>query len=133
VFADSKLQTGRVERGLISQPIPWYTEPGHWGGKVAGPSSLIDLLWRVPTEYARRFVGNAVGLFGAIEVAHLHGPCILDQTYRVTASVVAVGESPKTEYFWFDSSAWDKAGDEVVSMRMQLRFMKASSPLYPEA
>ncbi len=132
VFADSRLQSDRVERGLITQPISWYSEPGHWGGRVAGPSSLIDLLWRVPTQYARRYVGDAVGLFGAIEVAQINGPCTLDETYRVTASVAAIGQSPKTEYFWFDSSAWNRAGVEVVSMRMQLRFMKASSPLYAE-
>jgi hypothetical protein len=79
----------------------------------------------------RGAVGDAVGLFGAIEVAHLEGPLLLGETYRVTAEVVALSESPKTESLWFDSVAWL---DErpVASQRMMLRFMKASSPLYPE-
>ena len=44
--------------------------------------------------------------------------------------MVAVGASPKTEYAWYDDAARDEAGDVVVSMRMQLRWMKGSSPLY---
>jgi hypothetical protein len=48
----------------------------------------------------------------------------------VTGRVAAVGESPKTEYLWFDSSAADPQGRAVASMRMLLRFMKQSSPRY---
>jgi hypothetical protein len=48
----------------------------------------------------------------------------------VIARVFAVGQSPKTEYLWFDSTASDEQGREVASMRMLLRFMKASSPRY---
>jgi hypothetical protein len=54
----------------------------------------------------------------------------LEETYTVTAEVAAVGQSPKTEYLWFDALASDAAGRAIASMRMQLRFMKASSPLY---
>jgi hypothetical protein len=43
---------------------------------------------------------------------------------------LATGESPKTEYFWFESALDDQQGKRVAEMLMLLRFMKASSPLY---
>jgi hypothetical protein len=75
-------------------------------------------------------LGDTVGLFGAIELRHFHGPLLVDATYRVTGTVLALGQSPKTEYVWFDTEARDAAGRMVGGMRMQLRWMKASSPLY---
>jgi len=71
-----------------------------------------------------------VGLFGAIEVAHHSGPVLHSERYTVTANVVALAESPKTESMWFDSSAFDASGKLIVTQRMMLRFMKDSSPLY---
>ena len=71
-------------------------------------------------------------LFGAIEIRHLAGPVFLDRDYHVQGEVVAVGESPKTEYAWYDTRAYDGTGTAVASMRMQLRWLKASSPLYAE-
>ncbi|MDP6709721.1 MAG: hypothetical protein QF893_25560, partial [Alphaproteobacteria bacterium] len=49
------------------------------------------------------------------------------------ARIAALGQSPKTEYLWFDSTARDPEGVEVATMRMMLRFMKFSSSLYGEA
>ncbi|MBM4334329.1 MAG: hypothetical protein FJ108_00255 [Deltaproteobacteria bacterium] len=123
-------QRERIERGLCSGPLGWYTGPSPFGGPIAAPSALVELLWAPPTKALRPHVGEAVGLFGAIEVAHLAGPVFLDQTYTVTGQVVAVGQSPKTETLWFDALASDAGGRGVASMRMLLRFMKASSPLY---
>lgn len=133
IFLGSELHVGRVDRGLIVAPIPAYTDPALWGALVGGPSAAIDLLWRLPTETLRPHVrGGAVGLFGAIEVVHLHGPILLDRQYHVSSRVVGCGQSPKTEYCWFDGVATNEAGIQVVAMRMQLRFMKATSPLYAE-
>jgi len=123
-------QRERIERGLCSGPLDWYTGPSPFGGPIAAPSALVELLWAPPTKALGAHVGKAVGLFGAIEVAHLAGPIFLDQTYLVTASVAAVGQSPKTEYLWFDALASDAGGRSIASMRMLLRFMKASSPRY---
>jgi hypothetical protein len=60
----------------------------------------------------------------------VNGPLILDRTYRVGGEVIAVGQSPKTEYVWFSSYAADDAGNRVAEMFMQLRWMKESSPHY---
>jgi hypothetical protein len=115
---------------LISDPLSWYADASPWGGAIATVSTAVDLLWGTHGRTARRR-GDAVGLFGAIEVAFMDGPLLLGETYRVTAEVVALSESPKTESLWFDSVAM--LGERpVASQRMMLRFMKASSPLYPE-
>jgi hypothetical protein len=65
-------------------------------------------------------------------VAYENGPVFLDRPYWVEGEVVGVGQSPKTEYLWWDAKATDEQGKVVVRMRHLLRFIKASSPLYPE-
>jgi hypothetical protein len=123
-------QAKRVGQGLVSGALDWYVDQSPWGAPIAAPSSAVELLWAAPTQALRGHTGKAVGLFGAIEVAHHAGPIFLEETYTVSASVVAVGQSPKTEYLWFDAEARDAEATRVASLRMLLRFMKASSPLY---
>jgi hypothetical protein len=123
-------QRERIEHDLCSGPLDWYVGASPWGGPIAAPSAAVELLWAPPTRALSARAGRAVGLFGAIEVAHFGGPIRLEETYTVTGRVVAVGQSPKTEYLWFDSLATDPRGRATAALRMLLRFMKASSPLY---
>jgi len=74
---------------------------------------------------------DAVGLYGAIEVRHLAGPVFCDREYEVSGRVLAIGQTPKTEYLWYETTMREGAKD-VASMLMMLRFMKASSPLWAE-
>jgi hypothetical protein len=129
---DGTRQLERYHAGAISDPLSWYAESSPWGGAIAAPSTAVDLLWGVPMSALKGTLGQAVGLFGAIEVAHHAGPLLLGEGYRVSAEVVAVSESPRTESLWFDSFAY-RDNELVASHRMMLRFMKASSPLYQAA
>lgn len=115
---------------VITEPLEWYSDTSPWGGPVASPATVVHYLYGYPARVVGRKAGRAVGLFGAIEVRHVNGPLVLDETYRVGGEIVAVGESPKTEYVWFESYADAPDGRRVAEMRMQLRWMKASSPLY---
>jgi hypothetical protein len=124
-----KVQDARMS--VITEPIDWYTR-SPWGGPVASPATIVHFLYGHPAKVIGAKAGRAVGLFGAIEVRHVNGPLVLDRTYRVGANVIAVGQSPKTEYVWFESFADSLDGVRVAEMRMQLRWMKASSPLYTE-
>jgi hypothetical protein len=99
-------------------------------GTPANPSALVQLL-RNPSSFSPN-AKRAIGLFGAIEIRHHNGPIYLDTEYQVLGEVVAVGESPQTEYIWYDTRALDRSGRVVASMRMQQRWMKASSPLYAD-
>jgi hypothetical protein len=126
----SKLQRSRLE--VITEPLDWYSDPSRWGGLVASPATVVHYLYEHPAKIIGRKAGRAVGLFGAIEVRHVNGPLLLDRMYRVGGEILAVGESPKTEYVWFESHATTPDGERVAEMRMQLRWMKASSDLYKE-
>ncbi len=128
VAMPSEVQASRL--GVITEPLEWYRGDSPWGGPVASPATIVHFLYAHPARVIGRNAGKAVGLFGAIEVRHVSGPLVLDETYRVGGEVVAVGESPKTEYVWFESHADTLDGKRVAEMRMQLRWMKASSPLY---
>ena len=76
--------------------------------------------------------GNyGVGLFGAIELQLVDGPAFVDYDYETFAKVLAVGETPKTEYYYYESMLLDpSSGNTVMSMIMMIRFMKASSKLW---
>lgn len=126
-------QAQDVRLGVITEVLDWYTD-SPWGGPIASPATMVHYLYTHPARVIGRGTegvsGEAVGLFGAIEVRHVNGPLVLDRTYRVGGEILAVGESPKTEYVWFESYADTLEGERVAAMRMQLRWMKASSSLY---
>ena len=127
IEARASLQTARLD--VITDPLDWYTE-SPWGGPIASPATIVHYLYEHPARIIGAKAGKAVGLFGAIEVRHVNGPMVLDRNYLVGAEVLAVGQSPKTEYVWFNSYSDSMEGERIAEMRMQLRWMKASSPLY---
>jgi hypothetical protein len=104
------------------------------GEKAILPPSMIVALFRGSAqEKLYKTDGPAVGLFGAIEVQQLKGPLRADTPYKVRAKVLALTESPKTENVWYRAWAADPdTGEDVGTMLMYLRYMKASSKLYAE-
>jgi hypothetical protein len=127
---DGDRQRQRIERHGMTEPLDWYTGPSPWGGPIAAPSAVVDLLYARLLDNAKASMGDHVGLFGAIEIRFRSGPVLLDSRYRITGEVVAVSQTPKTEVLWFDSRAHDASGTLVADMRMMLRQLKQSSPLY---
>ncbi len=127
---DGERQQRRIGAGAMTEPLDWYTGPSPWGGPIAAPSTVVDLLYRRLLDDARESMGDHVGLFGAIEIRFRSGPVFTDRRYRVTGEVVALSQTPKTEVLWFDSRALDADGTLVAEMRMMLRQLKQSSPRY---
>ncbi|MGI8423540.1 MAG: hypothetical protein ACR2NO_05430, partial [Chloroflexota bacterium] len=115
---------------VITEKLSWHEGDSPWGGPIITPAGMVTLLYAQPVASLRKKLGDAVGLFGAIEISNLDGPALVDVPYRVGGRVLAAGQSPKTEFFWFETTASDAGGRPVAAMRMLLRFMKASSPLY---
>jgi hypothetical protein len=128
---DPAEQRASIEEGAITEPLDWYVGPSPWGPPIVNPASVVHMI-RNGDDFGPH-VKDAVGLFSAIELHFRDGPLLTDTTYQVSGEIVAVGASPKTEYAWYDSRATAEDGRVAVSMRMQLRWMKASSPLYQEA
>jgi hypothetical protein len=118
---------------VITEPMEWYAKPSPWGGAIATPAAMVQLLYSQSIATLRSKLGRAVGLFGAIELRNINGPVMVEHPYRVTGNIVALGQSPKTEYMWFETALNEADGKRVAEMRMLLRFMKASSPKYKDA
>jgi hypothetical protein len=127
---DGERQRRRIDQHGMTEPLDWYTGPSPWGGPIAAPSAVVDLLYARLLDDAKASMGEHVGLFGAIEIRFRSGPVLLDNRYRITGEVVALSQTPKTEVMWFDSRAHDASGQLVAEMRMMLRQLKQSSALY---
>ena len=130
VLAKSDKQFDRYDNNLISDPLNWYRYESPWGGPVAAPCTVLEFLWGSSMRGLGPLVEEATSLFGAMEIAFTNGPMLLDQRYHIETAVVCVGQSPKTEYVWYEQNAFDKSGDLVVTLLIQSRAMKASSRLY---
>jgi hypothetical protein len=123
-------RTSDARQRVLTEPLPWYEGASPWGGPIANPGLVVHVMR--PIEEAFRLIrGKAVGLFGAIEVRYLDGPVFTDRDYEVSGTVLAVGDTPKSEYVWYESTLREPgSARDVASMIMMLRLMKASSPLW---
>ncbi|MGE0599261.1 MAG: hypothetical protein AB7J35_07540 [Dehalococcoidia bacterium] len=115
---------------IVTEPLDWFVSDSPWGKPVAMLAPMVRLLYAKSVASLRGPIGTAVGLFGAIELRNINGPVFVDTEYTCTGEVIAVGQSPKTEYMWFETGLDDESGKRIAEMRMLLRWMKASSPLY---
>lgn len=113
--------------------LDWNLGTSPWGNQVLVPNSMVGLLYQPCVATIRKKVKQSVGLFGAIELRTVNGPALADTPYMVQGKIIAVGDSPRTEFFWYETCADDQDGRRVCEMRMLLRFMKASSPLWAES
>lgn len=125
---DGKVATDRLK--MITEPMAAYRDAAPYGEVVAAPSIAIDALRAVEGPLFRTD-GPVVGMFGAIELQFLDGPVFVDHDYLADGRVVALGESPKTEVVWYESTLKDAAdGRPVAQLLMMSRLLKASSPLW---
>ncbi len=132
VAVNAGRQLSVIAQGAMTEPLPWYAGASPWGGPVASPSAVVDLLYNHLLADLRQSLGPRVGLFGAIEIRFGAGPVFLYRSYRVSGEVTALSETPQTEVLWFDSRAVGEGGEQIAEMRMMLRQMKQASPLYYE-
>ncbi len=117
----------------ITEPMPAYSDESIWGKKVANPAGIIGALQSVQggllnsDSWITGTGDYGVRLYGSIELQAYNGPVFLEKDYQIHGSILAIGETPKTEYFWFDSILVDPdTGDDIISMIMMMRSMKAS-------
>lgn len=130
VIATTDKQFERYDKNLISDPLAWYRKTSPWGDPIAAPCTILEFLWGSAMKGLGPLVEDSTGLFGAMEIGFTHGPFIMGRSYHIECEVVCVGQSPKTEYVWYDSRASNDRGELVATLRIQSRAMKASSPLY---
>lgn len=130
--APSRLDGATCLRRLeaITEPLPEHRDAGVFGERVAALSVAIDAL-RVVEQPLFQTEGQHVGMFGAIEFESLGRPVFLDHDYLADGRILALGESPKTEIAWYESTLRDAAdGAPVARLIMMTRLLKASSPAW---
>jgi hypothetical protein len=122
-------QAGRL--AVITEPLAAYTDPGIYGERIATPALQVQVLRAGERSMLPRNGDFGVGLFGAIEL-QLHGqPVFIEHDYECQCTVLGVGETPKTEYLHYQAELFEPGSDEqILSMIMMTRFMKASSKLW---
>jgi hypothetical protein len=133
-------QEALLSSGALNEPMDWYRGKSPWGGPIASLNSTVGMMFRLLVGDGEHHhhdrispaIGDTLAMFGAFEIAFENGPVFLDRPYTIEGKVVGVGDSPKTELLWWDAVARDEKGVAVVTMRHLLRFLKATSPLYPE-
>ncbi|MGE0621907.1 MAG: hypothetical protein AB7I04_09985 [Pseudomonadales bacterium] len=116
---------------VITEPLPAYTDASLFGAVIATPALQVQVLRPSERSILPRNSDFGVGLFGAIELQLNAGPVLVEHDYETQATVLAVGETPKTEYLYYEANLFEPGGREaVLTMIMMLRFMKASSRLW---
>ena len=114
----------------ITEALPEYRNASLFGGQVAAPAVAIDAL-RAVEESLFRAGKDFVGMFGAIELEFVDGPVFLDRDYLADGRILALGESPRTEVAWYESTLRSGAdGRPVARLIMMSRLLKASSDLW---
>jgi hypothetical protein len=132
----ARIRAEAMDRSLpaMTEPMQEYRDESVWGGRVASPSAIVGALLSVQgglldSDTWITGIGEDYGvrLFGAIELQALKGPVFVERDYEIGGSILAVGETPQTEYYWFDSVLSDPStGQGISRMIMMMRSMKAS-------
>ena len=116
---------------VITEPLPAYEDASIFGKLIMTPESQVHAMRASEAALLPKAGDYGVGLFGAIELQSLKGPALVEQDYENWSRLLAIGETPKTEFIFYESILADPAtGDEIMRMLMMSRVMKASSPLY---
>jgi len=131
---EGRQQRRLLDQDLVTEVLDWHRGDSPWGGAVVVPQLFVHTLHQAATAHLDPLVesnGGALGMFGALEIANVNGPLLVDRDYDMSVRIHAVGESPKTEHAWFEVQAFDVDGaTHVATLFMQQRWMKASSPRY---
>lgn len=116
---------------LITESLPAYTEEGSQGGRALTPALQVHLLSQAAAGLVANPADLGIGLYGAIEIQQYGTPALVDREYEVQATALAVGETPKTEYIYYESKLFVPGDDQcILSMIMMNRFMKKTSRLW---
>lgn len=125
-------QQALLDDGLVTEVLDWHRGDSPWGGAVVVPQLVVHELHRAATAHLDPLVasnGDALGMFGALEIDNVRGPLVVDHEYDLATRILAIGESPKAEHAWFEVTASD-GGTVVAALFMQQRWLKGSSPRY---
>jgi len=120
---------------IISEWHPWFSkehgEDSPWGRPILPPEALNQIMLytmpRAKWPMAQSWLPEGrtpVGLFGGCEVKMHKGPCFVGEKYFITRKLIAIGETPKTEFSWTKTVLKDFSGNIVAEMTLQDMMLK---------
>lgn len=120
----------------ITELVSWFTpEDGAsspWGAAVVPMEMLSVLTGSGSGKSGFKTRQPSVGLFVDLEVKTLGTPVLVGKQYRVERTVVAMGESRRTESYWVSSDLIDIETDQAVAnVLLHSGVFKDSYPHYP--
>jgi len=134
VTARVPVEPTRERISRITEPLDWYVNDSPWGGPILTPAAMTGILRQGEVAFNEGSRGDTVvGLFGGLEYRCVNGPVFCDHDYSLHTKILAVGDTPQTEFYWYESALNEPGGGKRVAEALHMiRVMKASSPLYPE-
>ncbi len=122
---DVRVSAGAIARyeAEVTAP-PWYVDSSPWGGPIVPLAAMVTALGSPCGAFLREHPVRAVAIDGAIEIRNVAGPVFKETPYKASGKIIGRGQSPKTEYFWYESALDDLTGRRVAEMRLQLRYAK---------
>jgi hypothetical protein len=133
-----------LRHGIAVLAGPIAGEHSPWGRPILPPEALNQIMFvtsdraRWPGVDSDNYQGlpkgsqTPVGLFGGCEVKIHAGPCFVDEEYHITRELIAVGETPKTEFRWTRAVMRDDSGKLIAEMTLQDMMLKGSVEGYHE-
>ena len=115
----------RINVGSVM--LPWYKDGSPWGPPVVSPGAMVGALGAGCGAYLRDHRVQGVAIDGATEIRNINGPVFIERPYWASGEIVARGQSPRTEYFWYDAWLDDESGRRIAEMRLQWRCVKGSA------
>ncbi len=120
----------KLER--ITERSRWYTDSDDnpWGRPIVPTEMVSVLAHKGGGHFPVR--GPAVGLFIDLEVRFVDGPVFVDQPYRVSHTIVGLGQSRRVESYWTESTLLDAdTGAHAATVLLHQGVFKASYAGYP--
>lgn len=104
---------------VITEPVAWYTPDGSarspWGRPII-PFEMVSVLSQYSSADAFPVRQPSVALFLDQEIRMVHGPLFVDTDYVLDREIVGLGESRRTESYWFRTTIRDAVENHVVAV-----------------
>jgi hypothetical protein len=131
VSIDGARLAQRCRDGLITEVHERFYGPVGAGGVMVPFSAIVDAANDAAHALLGTHLGDAVGMWGAIEVGLIDGPIEPDIEYEASLSIPSISDSPQTELLWHDVTLHHlSTGKPAAELRILSRFMKGSSTLW---
>ncbi|GLR88923.1 hotdog fold domain-containing protein [Bradyrhizobium iriomotense] len=123
----------RQKLAVITENSPFYSSSANPWDRAIIPMEMLSVLFQYRAkEDPLPSKGPAVGLFADQEIRLLRGPLFVDEEYEVEREVIALSGSRRTESAWVKTRVFDKDGELVATMLLNMATIKDSYAAYEE-